>query len=377
MLLALALSFIFLVWLVFDKLRLVPLTLPVAIILGAVAPMFVAVLLFSMAQYHPAAKHVMVLRRVIEIRPLISVPGQVIEIAIRPNRPIKKDDVLFKIDPAPFESEVKRQQAALAAAEQNVRQLATRVNQTAASTQKAQQQASLAQSEYDRQVGLLSRNVTAQATVDKYLTALNTAKEALKEARAVEEAARLAYQSTIGGVNTTVAQVREQLRQAEANLSDATVLAPCDGFATNMQLLPGSVVSSAAAVATFVCDGGAATEHGVVLASFTEGSYRNIHVGDYAEVVFKMYPGQVFTGRVQHTIDVTNEGQLRVTGLVPDLKVAAPTVFAVVIRLDNAETLRLPGGAQGGAAVLTGTMQPAGVFRMALLRAQTWLSYVL
>ena len=375
MLIALGLSFVFLVWLVFDKLRIVPLTLPIAIILGAVAPTFVAVLLFSMAQYHPAAKDVMVLRRIIEIRPLISVPGQVIEIAVEPNSPVKKDEVLFKIDPAPFESEVKRQQAALAASEQNVGQLAARVKQAAASVQKAQEQVAAAQADYDRQFELFKRKVTAEAALERYLTALNTAKEVLNEARAIEESARLAHQSTIGGVNTAVAQVREQLGQAEANLSDATVLAPCDGFATNVQLLPGAVVSSAAAVMSFVCDG-ADDKHGVVLASFAEGSYRNIQVGDYAEVVFKMYPGQVFSGRVQHAIDVTNEGQLRVTGLVPDLKVSAPTVFAVVISLDVAETLRLPAGAQGSAAIFTGTMQPAGVFRMATLRAQTWLNYV-
>lgn len=375
MLIALGLSFVFLVWLVFDKLRIVPLTLPIAIILGAVAPTFVAVLLFSMAQYHPAAKDVMVLRRIIEIRPLISVPGQVIEIAVEPNSPVKKDEVLFKIDPAPFESEVKRQQAALAASEQNVGQLAARVKQAAASVQKAQEQVAAAQADYDRQFELFKRKVTAEAALERYLTALNTAKEVLNEARAIEESARLAHQSTIGGVNTAVAQVREQLGQAEANLSDATVLAPCDGFATNVQLLPGAVVSSAAAVMSFVCDG-ADDKHGVVLASFAEGSYRNIQVGDYAEVVFKMYPGQVFSGRVQHTIDVTNEGQLRVTGQVPDLKVSAPTVFAVVISLDVAETLRLPAGAQGSAAIFTGTMQPAGVFRMATLRAQTWLNYV-
>lgn len=375
MLIALSLSFIFLIWLVFDKLRLVTLTLPIAIILGAVAPTFVAVLLFSVAQYHPAAKDVMVLRRVVEIRPLISVPGQVIEISVSPNKPVKKNAVLFTIDPAPFESEVKRQQAALASADQNVRQLAARVKQASASVQKVQGQVALAQADYDRQAGLFNRKVIAQAVLDRYVTTLKTAKESLKEAQAVEESARLAYQSTIGGVNTSVAQVREQLRQAEANLSDATVLAPCDGFATNVQLLPGAVVSSAAAVMTFVCDG-AVNKYGVVLASFTEGSYRNVHVGDYAEVVFKMYPGQVFSGRVKHTIDVTNEGQLRVAGLVPDLKVSAPTAFAVVISLDGAANLRLPAGAQGSAAVLTGTMQPAGIFRMALLRAQTWLNYV-
>jgi multidrug resistance efflux pump len=367
---------IFVIWLVFDKLRLFRLTLPIAIVLGGIAPVLASVLLFSVAQFHPAAANVMVLRRLIEIRPLISVPGQVTEILVAANEPVKKGDVLFRIDPAPFESEVKRQQAALAAAEQNVGQLAARVQQAAASVQKAQEQVLLAEAEFDRQSELFQRKVIAQAELDRFSITLSTAKEALKEAQAIEQAARLASQSMINGVDTTVAQVRELLRQAEANLSDATVLAPCDGFATNVQLLPGVVVSSAASVMTFVCDSDN-SQDAMVLASFGEGSFRNIDVGDYAEVVFKMYPGEVFSGRVQHVIDVTHEGQMRVTGMLPDLKVAAPTVFAVVINLDQAETLRLPAGAQGGAAVFTSKMQFAGVFRMGMIRGQTWLNYVL
>ena len=79
---------------------------------------------------------------------------------------------------------------------------------------------------------------------------------------------------------------------------------------------------------------------------------------------------------VQHTIDVTNEGQLRISGLVPDLKVTGPTRFGILISVDNAETIRLPAGAQGSAAILTGRMQFAGVFRMALMRSQSYLNYI-
>jgi len=375
MLIAIGVSFVFLIWLIFDKLRLLRLSLPIALALGAVAPVGASVLLFGVAQYHPVSSNLMVMRRVIEVRPLVSSPGRVKVILVEPNKPIKKDDVLFEIDPEPYESEVRRLQAAVADAEQNVQQLAAAVKRAASSVLSAQSREMLAQSEYDRQFELFKRKVISEAAVEQFNTALETSKETLKEARIVEESARLAYNSTINGVNTTVAQVREQLRQAEASLSDATVVAPCDGFVTNMQLLPGAVVSSAGAVMNFVCDDNL-NGHTIVLASLSEGSYRNVHVGDYAEVIFKMYPGRVFSARVQHTIDVTNEGQLRVSGLVPDLKVAGPTKFGILIRVDNAETIRLPAGAQGAAAILTGTMQFAGVFRMALMRGQSYLNYI-
>lgn len=74
-----------------------------------------------------------------------------------------------------------------------------------------------------------------------------------------------------------------------------------------MQLLKGAIVSSASVVMSFVCDNGVNGQL-IILASFSEGAYRNIHVGDYAEVVLKMYPGRVFAAQVEYTIDVTNEG---------------------------------------------------------------------
>jgi hypothetical protein len=50
--------------------------------------------------------------------------------------------------------------------------------------------------------------------------------------------------------------------------------------------------------------------------------------------------------------------------------------FAVRIRLDDAEKLRLPAGTQGGAAVYTGDVHIAGVIRMALMRNSSWSNYL-
>jgi membrane fusion protein (multidrug efflux system) len=100
-----------------------------------------------------------------------------------------------------------------------------------------------------------------------------------------------------------------------------------------------------------------------------------ISKGDYAEVVFPMYPGQVFPGKVMTTIDVASGGQLSPTGLVPDAGKTGAARFAVRIRLDD-DALRLPAGAQGSAAVYTGNVQVAGIIRMALMRITSWTNYL-
>ena len=115
---------------------------------------------------------------------------------------------------------------------------------------------------------------------------------------------------------------------------------------------------------------------GVVVATFMQGPYIRISPGDYAEVVFPMYPGQVFAGKVITTIDATKAGQLTATGLLPGASSTAKARFPVRIHLDKGKNLRLPAGAQGAAAIYTGDVQLAGIIRMALMRVTSWTNYL-
>ena len=107
-----------------------------------------------------------------------------------------------------------------------------------------------------------------------------------------------------------------------------------------------------------------------------QGPYLSIKPGAYAEVVFPMYPGRVFPGKVLTTIDLASEGQLTVTGLFPGIEAPHNARFVVRIKLDDADDLRLPAGTQGSAAVFSGNVQIAGVIRMAAMRINSWMNYL-
>src|SRR3954453_19509088 len=101
----------FFVWLIFFKFKWLPwnftsqfivITLPIVAMMGLF-------LLLNIAA--PASNDVRAMNYVIPIVPRIT--GQVTEVPIQPNRPIKKGDVLFKIDPIPFEAAVKAAEATL------------------------------------------------------------------------------------------------------------------------------------------------------------------------------------------------------------------------------------------------------------------------
>ena len=98
------------------------------------------------------------------------------------------------------------------------------------------------------------RRSIAQAALDRSERNLQSAEQAVAGAQAAEDRARLAYQSNIGSENTAVAQARQQLALAKYNVEESVVRAPCDGYATNIQLVPGAVVSAAASVLPFVCE---------------------------------------------------------------------------------------------------------------------------
>ena len=62
--------------------------------------------------FAPSALDVQVVKYVVQILPRVT--GRVIEVPVEPNRLTRKGDVLFRIDPRPFQYEVDRLQALLA-----------------------------------------------------------------------------------------------------------------------------------------------------------------------------------------------------------------------------------------------------------------------
>src|SRR5881397_2824293 len=101
----------FFAWLVFFKFKWLPwnFTSQVVTVTLPIVGLMVLFLFLNIAA--PTTNDVRAMNYVIPIVPRIT--GQVTEVPIQPNRPIKKGDVLFKIDPVPFEAAVKAAEATL------------------------------------------------------------------------------------------------------------------------------------------------------------------------------------------------------------------------------------------------------------------------
>jgi multidrug resistance efflux pump len=363
-----------LVWLIFVKLKLVRLSFPIALVLAAAGPLVFFFALIAMNFYHPGSSDVQVIQRVVQIAPRISKPGRVNEVLIHANQPLKKGDVLFTVDPQPFEFEVNRLEASLAASQQGVPELQAALDQAKAARQRAEAQTALAQQTFDRQSELLRQKVVAQATVDSATRTLDAAKQSEAGARAAEERAKLQLESNIGGENTSVAQVRQQLEAARNDLAETKVVAPCDGFVSNVNILPGQIVSAGVAVMPLICDV-LDEDRGNVVATFNQGTILGFAAGDNAEVIFPMYPGHVFTAKVAEIIDISSSGQIAVGGVIPTIDSSSAPRFAAILKLDN-PNIRLPAGARGEGAVYTDKVKLAAMFRQGIIRTDTIVNYL-
>jgi multidrug resistance efflux pump len=335
----------------------------------------IVLLLLIMNYNHPFTTNARIYFAVTPVLP--SVRGRVIEVTAQTNAPLKEGDVLFRIDPKPYEYVVAQKKAALAEAEQNVKQLKASLDQATAAADRANAQLELAQQEYDRQAQLFERKVVAQATLDTATRNLEASKQTWVGAKAEQERARLAYSSNIEGVNTTVARLTAELADAQYDLDQTVTRAPGIGFVTQVALRPGMYVVPAplrpvmAFVNTDIHDQGLG-------AAFQQNSLQRVRVGDEAEVAFDAVPGRVFKGRVRTVLDAIAAGQIQASGALVDYgaRTEGGRALAVIDLDEDTSPYQLPVGAAAQVAIYTQYWHHVSLLRKILLRMRSWENYL-
>jgi len=341
--------------------------------LGGIVGIFL--LLLIMNYNHPFTSNARIYFAVTPILP--GVRGRVIEVPVQTNMPLKEGDELFRIDPQPYQYVVDQKKAALAEAEQNVKQLKASLDQAAAASERANAQFQLAQLDYNRQSELFEKKVVAQATLDTATRNLDAAKQSLVGAKAEEERARLAYTSNIEGVNTTVARLRAELSDAEYDLDQTVTKAPSNGFVTQVALRPGLYVVPVPLrpAMVFVNTDEKDRELG---AAFQQNALQRVRAGDEAEIAFDAVPGRVFKGKVRVVVDAIAPGQFQATGTLVDVEKLTESGRAVAIidLVDDVSRYQLPLGAAGQVAIYTEHWEHLSLLRKILLRMRSWENYV-
>lgn len=335
----------------------------------------VTLLLLIMAYNHPFSTNARIYFAVTPVLP--AVRGRVIEVPVQSNVALAEGDVLFRIDPKPYQYVVDQKRAALAEAEQTVRQLKATLDEAGAGVETSRVQLKLAEENYNRQRQLLEKRVIAQATLDTAQRNFDAAQQSLAAATAVEERARLAYTSEVGGVNPTVARLRAELNDAEYDLAQTTTRATSAGFVTQVGLRPGMYVVPAPLrpVMIFVHTD---SRDKALAAAFQQNALQRVKAGDEAEIAFDAVPGRVFKGKVREVLDAIASGQIQPTGVLQDLGERLPggRAVAVIDIVDDISPYQIPLGAAADVAIYTEHWHHVALLRRILLRMRSWQNYV-
>jgi multidrug resistance efflux pump len=371
MIFVLTLLYLFTVWLIFFHYRWLSFNLTYKIGVALVGVIGIFGIYLTMLYCHPYSHDVRVFQNVIPITPWVTKTSRVVEVAVQPNTPVKKGDVLFKLDARPFEYEVNRLKASLTAANQDQPELEAALKAAIANVNSSEATLNDAQTDFERTGRLVDSGAVSRAEHENNDKKLKTAQANLDQARAAQERAQLQLDSKIGGELTSVVQDRQQLAEAELNLAETTVVAPYDGFVTNLQIRPGSIVNPTSPVMTFINT----SKKGIVVATFAQNALDVIQPGDPVELAFVTHPGRIIKGEIEVIIPASDKGQLLPSGQLPEIPPHAPrTRFAARIKLH--EELNSPMGAAASAVVYTQTIKPLALIQKVTIRMETYFNYV-
>jgi len=216
-----------------------------------------------------------------------------------------------------------------------------------------------------------------RADLSALLSSLTAAQQEVTAYQAKAASIRQKVNATVeDGEQADVAQIQAQLRDAQWKLGETTTYAPEDGYVINLQLRPGSTVAQLPMlpVMTFV------EQEQVILAMFNQNELHAVEPGNEAELALETYPGRIIKAHVDSIVWAQGQGQLPLTGTLPQTG-AAPAPqgrFAVKLLLDEKnKDLFLAAGARGTGAIYTNRMHPIHLIRKVLLRVNSYLNWVI
>jgi multidrug efflux system membrane fusion protein len=262
-----------------------------------VATLVLAVFVVRQLDRTPRTDDAYVYADTIDVVPEVN--GRIVEMAVRDNQAVKQGDLLFRIDPRPYQDALTRGKASLVALDHQIELTQRTVNaqqfnaqSVRAAVERAQAAAGQASDTLHRMEPLLPHGYVSAEDVDRARTAQRATQAELSAARLQAQQAAAA----VSGVDALVAQravVMAEISIAELNLEYATVRAPFDGRVVALKTTVGQFASAVKPVFTLID-----TRHWYVVANFRETELKGVRTGTPATLFLMSDTGQRFKGSV-------------------------------------------------------------------------------
>ena len=379
----------FFVWLIFFKFRWLPWNIVSQVITITIPIIGITCLILFLNIYAPSSHDVRVVNYVVPINPRVN--GLVTEVPIEPNRPVKKGQVLFKIDPVPYEIEVQNYEAQLAqlkvqliTAEAGVRSMQEQLkaatgkkDATVAKLELARLRVRQLKELADTGAGNQFDYEQAQADVanlEGELASLAASESQIRETLSGKTPE--GEQDTVANIKAQIARAEAQLANAKWNLSQTVYRAPADGTVVALTLRPGAMAVPLPMVPAmnFVED------EQWILAIYNQNEVRKVKPGQEAELFFRMHPGRIVKCTVDSIMWATAQGQLPIGSMNMNAGVAPIPPYGLAVRLlpeGKDKDIFLAAGARGAGAIYTDGGQMLHIIRKVFLRVSAKLDWLI
>ncbi|HUL81319.1 MAG TPA: HlyD family secretion protein [Gammaproteobacteria bacterium] len=363
----------FFVWLIFIKLKWLPWNTVSQVTVVIIPIVGLTALILLLNVYAPSSSDVRVIKYVVQVVP--QVRGQVIEVPVEGNSPVKKGDVLFRIDPTPFELQVNTLEAQLAATEGTVKQLDEQLKSAQGKTQTVRAKLELERTRVNQNRELVDSGAGDRFTLEQSESNVSQLQSELTANVAAEAQIRARLGATVGDDQAEVAQIKAQLANARWELSQTTFYAPADGTVINLQLRPGQMATALGMlpVMTFVED------EFQVIALFGQNELHQVQPGDEAEIALETYPGRIIKASVNSIVWAQGQGQIPMSATLPQTGFQALPPGRFAVRLDIAPRDRgvfLAAGAVGHGAIYTQSFHHIQILRKVILRIGSYVNWL-
>ncbi len=313
------------------------------------------------------------------IVPIVAeVSGRVLEVKVDNDQVVKTGETLLHIDPRNYEIAVRRAQAALDTAGQQVGASAAGVKSASAKISDYRARFRKAQQDFDRVENIFKQDPGAVSKAERVRKreALAQAKAQVSLAEAELERAKEELGKE-GKDNPALKSAVAALEQAQIDFKRTTIYAPGLGLITNLKIDVGHYAKTGTALMTFV----SGTDVWVQ-ANMRENTLGHVMPGNEVDLVLDVAPGRVFRGVVRSVGAGVAQGRAESLGELQTIKTTSGWLrdaqrFAVIIDFadDEAYGLRRAGG-QADVQIYTGDHTIINGLGWLWIRFLSILSYV-